>query len=84
MMGKDCGTYVQTRVGTVDAPSNDLIVVHKDTSHGSFVGVKGKLGHFDGFAHPAFMVGAVGDGAEDHDGRLSFLLIVGKAGVLVW
>jgi hypothetical protein len=46
--------------------------------------VKGKLGHFDGFAHPAFMVGAVGDGAEDHDGRLSFLLIVGKAGVLVW
>ena len=43
--------------------------MHEDAADGRFVGGEGQLGHLDGFAHVGLVVGAVGDGAEDHAGE---------------
>ena len=68
--GDGGGAHVERGVGAVDAAADDLAVVDEDAADGRFVRGEGQLGHFDGFAHEAFVVLAVGDGSEDHCGLL--------------
>ena len=57
--------YVQRSIRAVDPAPDDLAVVHEDAAHGRLVGGESQFSHFDGFAHEAFVVCAVGHGAED-------------------
>ena len=59
-------TYVQTGIRAIDASPNHLAVFHKDTAHRSLVTSQRELCHFNGLAHEALMVFAVGDRSEDH------------------
>lgn len=60
--------YVQRSVGSVDASADDFALMHENAAHGRLVGCECELGHFDGFAHEDFVILAVGDWAENHDG----------------
>ena len=64
--GKSSNTYIQTGIRAIDASPNHLAVPDKDTAHGRFVGLQGKLSHFNGLAHETLMVFTVRDRPEDH------------------